>query len=293
MVGLALLMRAFNEVAESLGMDLPWQAYLLLFLPGLHFWSAGIGKDGPMIMAICLSLWASLRIQKRIVGFAIAVLIMVLIRPHIAAIAMVAAAGALFFSRQLSSKVRVLLAPVAVLGLAFVVVKVFNRFNLSLDTESMADFVETQQSHGEAHGSGAALQDLIFPLKVWALLFRPFYYDAITMGLMGWAASVENTVLLGMFGYVAYHFRLLVRLSLHVFYMAYATIFAAGTIVALALVNYNLGLGQRQKMMAVAAVILMFTTIFLYKRYLSAAAAYVPDGAGAEPVEQHYASAGA
>jgi hypothetical protein len=291
MVGLALVMRAFNEVADSLGMQLPWQAYLLLFLPGLHFWSAGIGKDGPMIMAIALSLWASLRIQRRILWFALAVLIMVLIRPHIAAIAMLAAACGLFFSKQLSSRVRVVLAPVALIALAFVVVKVFNRFNLSLDTEAVSDFVETQQSHGETHGSGAALQELIFPLKVWSLLFRPFFNDALGMGLMGWAAAVENTVLLGIFGYVAYHVRLVVRLSFHVFFVAYASVFSVATVVALALVNYNLGLGQRQKMMAVIAVLLIFTTIFLYKRF-QAAAAYMY-GQMAEPDEQQYAPAGA
>ncbi|HEV2866500.1 MAG TPA: hypothetical protein VGX37_08285 [Allosphingosinicella sp.] len=276
MLALALLIRSFGEIAESLGMRIPWQVYATMFLPGLHFWSAGIGKDGPMLMAISLSLWASIRIFRRLPWMVVAVVIMVLIRTHIAAIAVLAAATPLVFSKQMSNKARILLTPVAVAALVYVVMRTVERFNLQLDADSFSDFVENQQQNGEHHGSGANLQELIFPLKVWSLLFRPFYVDS--PGMMGIAASAENTVLLGIFAYIGYQWRLMLKLLLHVYYLAYAAIFSSVVIVALALVNYNLGLGQRQKMMAVVAVLVIFGSVFMYKRYLRSvgAAAQLP-----------------
>src|SRR5690554_3948168 len=86
MIGIALLIRMFGEIADSLHVEVPLIVYLVLFLPGLHFWSVAIGKDGPMMMATCLSLWAAFRIQRRAIWMAIAIIIMALIRPHVAAI---------------------------------------------------------------------------------------------------------------------------------------------------------------------------------------------------------------
>jgi hypothetical protein len=290
MVGVAMLMRSINEIAESFGMPVPLYVYALLFLPGLHFWTAGIGKDGPMIMAVCISVWASLKIHKRVVWMAVAILIMGFIRNHVGAIAMTGIACGLLISGHLSKKARIALAPIAMIGLVVIVGKATERFGITLDSESLGGFFEQQQDLGDRFGSGADLASLPVPLKIWSLLFRPLFFGEGSDGMMGLAASIENSILLAIFAYIAYHFKLVLKLWFKVFYITYCSIFSATLIILLSLVNYNVGLGQRQKMMAIPPILLIAATIFLYKRYLAAqgAAALV---AAAQPRESMPAQA--
>ena len=270
MIGMALLIRSFNEIADSFGIAVPLHVYLILFLPGLHFWTGGIGKDSPMIMAVCLAAWASIRIERRFVWMGVALLIMALIRPHVGVVTGLGLVAALALTKQLSLRAKILMAPIAVAGLVWVVLAVLDRFRLGLDFESISNFVEVQQSFGEEFGGGADLQNLSFPLKLFALLFRPLYVDA--PGLMGLVASVENTFLLYLFGYIAWHWRIVLRLLTRVSYITYSVAYGVPLILMLAMVNYNIGLGQRQKMMAVPTVLIIYGTIYIYKRYLAAAA---------------------
>lgn len=289
MIGMALLMRSFNEIADSFGMKVPLTVYLILFLPGLHFWTGGIGKDSPMIMAVCLAAWSAIRLERRFVWMGAALLIMAVIRPHVAVVTVLGVVGALALTKQLSFKAKLALAPVAVVGLVYVVLQVMERFRLGLDFESISNFVEVQQSFGEEFGGGANLQNLPFPMKVFTLLFRPLYVDA--PGVMGLVASVENTLLLYLFGYVAWHWRILFRLLTRVSYITYNVAFAVPLVLMLAMVNYNIGLGQRQKMMAVPALLIIYGTIHLYKRYLAAAAAAAAATAQAQALANAQAEA--
>ena len=270
MIGIALLIRTFGEIAESLNMQVPLHAYFVLALPGLHFWTAMIGKDGPMFMAVALTMWAALRIQRRIVWMAVAIIVMLLIRPHVAAISVAAIVGALLYSKQLSSNARIALAPLALIALVLVVAKAGERFNVTLDLDSLSNFFDEQQSHEDEYGSGSALQDKAFPIKVWSLLFRPFFIDQ--PGMMAKVVSAENAFLLYVFGYIAVHWRMVLRLAKNVYFISYCMLFAPVLIVLLALVNYNIGLGLRQKMMAIPAVLLIYVTIYMYKRHLAAGA---------------------
>ena len=48
MLGFALLIRSFNEVADSLGVEVPLFLYFLLFLPGPHFWQSSPPQSMPV-----------------------------------------------------------------------------------------------------------------------------------------------------------------------------------------------------------------------------------------------------
>lgn len=271
MIAMALMMRSFNEIADSLRIAVPFHVYLILFLPGLHFWTGGIGKDSPTIMAVCLAAWAAIRLERRFVWMGVALLIMAVIRPHVAVVTVLGTVGALALTKQLNFKFKIMLAPIAIIGLVYIVLQVLDRFRLGLDFESISNFVEVQQGFGEEFGGGANLQGLPFPMKVFTLLFRPLYFDA--PGLMGLVASVENTFLMYLCAYIVWHWRIVLRLFTRVSYITYNIVFAGPLIVMLAMVNYNIGLGQRQKMMAVPALLMIYGTIYLYKRYLAAATA--------------------
>lgn len=271
MIGIAFLVRMFGEIAESFEMTVPTYLYGLLLLPGLHFWSSAIGKDAPMFMAICMALWAAFHIQRRLLWFALAVLIMLLIRPHVAAISMGAASTALLCSRMLTPRARLVLAPVAAAALIVVVTAAQQRYNLTLDPSSLSQFFNDQQELGRDHGGGADLSSQPFPMKLFALLYRPLFLDA--EGMMGYAASFENAVLGAVTLYILYHWRTLLSQMRNVFFLTYAVAYSGVLIILLALVNYNIGLGQRQKNMAIPVVLVIAATLYLYKRYQARAAA--------------------
>ena len=281
MIAMALMIRTLNEIALSLETSVPLHVYLTLFLPGLHFWTAGIGKDGPMLMAICLAGWAALRLDKRFLWMGLALLIMVCVRPHIAPFVMAGVVGSLLLNKRVSSRMKVFLAPIAAAGMVVFVTKAATSLNISLDTESVTGFVEGQQQLGDRFGSGVDLGSLPLPLKILSLLYRPFWVDAA--GMTQYAASAENTVLLGLSAYIVYHWRLLLNLARNVFYVMYFIIFDALLIVSLSLVSYNIGMGQRMKMMAVPGILILFATLYLYKRSMAARLTIAP---APEPLQE-------
>ena len=269
MLGMALLARCLNEVAESLQLQIPLVAYVILLFPGIHFWSVAIGKDAPMIMATSLALWASMKIERRLVWMGIALLIMVPIRPHVAAISVFAMGGTIFLSRSVSTTVKLVLGlPAAAAVIWFANVAIQQLGVGGADLGSISEFVENQQNLGEDFGSGANIQALPYPLKVLTLLFRPLWLDA--SGMLGLVASAENTLLLGIFGYMILKWRILLQLFRNVPFVTYGVIFSGLLILLLSLVSYNIGLGQRQKMMAVVPVLLIVATIYMYQRFLAA-----------------------
>ena len=268
MIAMALMLRIYWEVADSLGITVPAIAYVMLFLPGLHFWSVAIGKDGPMMMAVVLAAWSVMKLPRRAGWYILAIVLMALIRPHIAAISLVALAIALALGKQLKPTTKIILAPVALLALGFMAVRVQERFGVE-SLESFSRFVDNQLELGDTMGGGVDLQSQPFPMKLFALLFRPLFFDA--RGMAEQVASFENAVLIAIFGYLVFHWKTLLRLAMSSSHVAYCLSYSAILIPLLAMVNYNIGLGQRQKMMAIPIVIVLAATVFMYRRYLKRA----------------------
>src|SRR5690606_33555752 len=57
----------------------PW----IWFLPNLHFWSCGIGKDTILFLCICLFTYSIFNFKKRWILFIICLIFSLPIRPHI------------------------------------------------------------------------------------------------------------------------------------------------------------------------------------------------------------------
>ena len=56
---------------------------LIFFLPNLHFWSSGIGKDSILFFCIALFIYSIFRSKKRWFGIITSLIISLFIRPHI------------------------------------------------------------------------------------------------------------------------------------------------------------------------------------------------------------------
>ncbi|MEA3015318.1 MAG: hypothetical protein QOI38_40 [Sphingomonadales bacterium] len=266
--GIAILMRTFHEIYEELGQPQPLWTYLLLFMPGLHFWTSGIGKDGALFFAACLSIWAATRITQRYIAFAIAIAIMILFRPHIALLAMVAVAASIFFDRRTKGGVKFLLFVAAALTTGFVAATVSSTFNLDVtNADSVSEFlsVRSEASQRSTEGMNTGVLDASFPVRLFSLLFRPIFFDA--SGLPALIASAENALFLFIVGTLLFHTPKVIRIARAVTYVRYAFAFAALVALLLTIMYYNVGLGLRQKTMFVPAVLVMFVTFrAVYRR---------------------------
>lgn len=269
LIGLALLLRCLMELGDLLQVRVPNLAYGLLLLPGLHFWTAAIGKDAPVFMGVCLSIWAALRIERRFVWFGLAVAVMFLFRPHIAALACLALVGAFLVNRRMPVVIKAVLIPLAIGAFTLVAATAQDQLGLTtVDSKSLTDFVDRTQNAGSAFSGGADLAGQPFIIKLLSLLFRPFFFDAA--GLFAYAASLENLLLIGVFYLIAIRALTLFRIGRSAFFVPYCAILVVILATLLALVNYNVGLGLRQKMMFMPAVIILFSTVLMHRRYMLA-----------------------
>ena len=264
--GIALLFRTIEELA--LALDRPWppQLTVIMFMPGMYFWTSAIGKDAPLFFACSLAVWSTMAMSRRWLWFGLAVAIMVLFRPHIALIATAALALSVVTGRGVNPALRVLLLVFA--SAAMVVLFDTVRSSLQLDISSLgsvADFVESQSTTlATAAGEGGVLGALPFPLKLISLLYRPFFFDS--GGFFGLVASIQNVFML----YATYilvrenrSWRAMFSQSLPI---RFATIFLGAIIIMLSIMYYNVGLGLRQREMFTPALYLIFAALLLMRQ---------------------------
>jgi hypothetical protein len=288
--GILFVLRTFDDIHQELGQPTFNRMYLLLFLPGLHFWTSAIGKDSPVFLGVAMCTWAAFRLQTRYLAFGAGLLIALVVRPHITLIALVALALTMLAGRNTRLLTRVALLAVAtagILSVAGLVSSSFNGLNLT-STDSVTEFVETKSSVSEEAGGDVSITGASFPVKLFSLLFRPFFIDAT--GLLGFIASFENVILLVVIGTLVWRFRTALAVARAALFARFAIFFFVLLTLLLAMVNYNVGLGLRQKMMMMPAL-LVFLAAMMAVRRVRAAMVYGPGPpayAGAPPPVQGY-----
>ncbi len=258
--GVVLLMRTFEEIHTELDVRQPALIYFMLFLPGIHFWTSALGKDAPLFLGASLSVWAMMRLRSRAIWFGLAVFLMVLVRPHVALLAILALALAAMLDPKAKGYVKVVLLAVSLVGAAMVARTIESAFLIDVTSaESVGNFLNRQSAVTETLGGGTAVVGASFPVRVLSLLFRPMFIDA--QGAFGLIASFENVFLLFVIGTVLYRMRDTARIARNVFFLRYALIFSFALIMLLSLLYYNVGLGLRQKMMVLPGLLTFFAAL--------------------------------
>ncbi|HET9638043.1 MAG TPA: hypothetical protein VFP12_02440 [Allosphingosinicella sp.] len=276
--GILFILRTFDDIHEELGQPNFSRVYLLLFLPGLHFWTSAIGKDAPIFLGVAMCVWAAFRLPRRYLAFGAGLLIALLVRPHIALIALVALSMTVALARGTSLLTRGALLVIVLAGAVSVgglVQDSFQGLNIS-NKDSVTEFIETKSSVSEESGGDVSIIGASFPVKLISLLFRPFFIDAT--GLLGYVASLENVVLLVVIVTLLWSFRTSLAVARAAMFARFAGLFFILLTFLLALVNYNVGLGLRQKMMMMPAL-LVFLAALLAVRAVRRQAVYGPDPA--------------
>ena len=173
----------------------------LLFLPNMHFWSSGIGKDSIMFFCMTLFAFSLLNIKRNIPGLAVSLFLAFYVRPHMSILMvsglgiglLTSVKGVSFFWRILFISISVILfiyiSPVV---LEFVQVESLDIENLDQLSDGRATTLSRQKV-----GSAIDISNYSMPLKLFTFFFRPLFIDA--PNIFGFFNSFENLVYLLLF----------------------------------------------------------------------------------------------
>lgn len=173
---------------------------LIFFLPNLHFWSSGVGKDTTLFLCIGMFTYGIMKPFQRIPLLVIAVLLSMAIRPHITLFLMVGFGLAYVLGGKVSPAQRFIFsAAMIAIGLAIL--------------PSVMEFAKIEEASAEGFdkfatgkaavlsrsstGSAIDISSYPFPLKVLTFWFRPALFDV--RNLNGLIAALENLLLLLVF----------------------------------------------------------------------------------------------
>ena len=173
---------------------------LIFFLPNLHFWSAGVGKDTTLFLCIGMFVYGIMKPVTRIPLLVISVLLAMAIRPHIVLFLMVGFGLAYIMGGKISAFQRIAFSMV-LLGIGLAILPTVLEF-AKIEEASVASFDEFADAKSSvlrrSHtGSAIDVSAYPLPLKILTFLFRPFFFDV--RNLNGLIASLENLVLVILF----------------------------------------------------------------------------------------------
>jgi hypothetical protein len=240
-------MRIFEEIYEELGVEQPAYTYAILFLPSLHYWTSGVGKDGLFFLATCAALWASMNLKRRVIVLALAIGVMMLIRSYIALISVGALGLTVLIDRRTGLGLRLFLSIVSAAAAAVAIRDVWTSFGLDITNVDVISGILAGPDQ-EAFESGAAGNTAVnasYPVRVLSLLFRPFFLDA--PNALGLVVSMENVLQLVLIAMLIRRFGTLRQVAKTVPFVRYALLSAVGITLALGIGFYNVGLGIRQE----------------------------------------------
>ena len=172
-----------------------WFFPLLLFLPSLHFWSSGLGKDTLLFLCIIMVAYGFMRISKRFPLVIIGWLLSYGIRPHVTLILTVSFGFAYIINSKISLPKRVL-SFIVLFSVAILILPAVLNFT-KMDEISMEDLNQFSEVKAGALSYGKSSVDITsypYPFKVLTFLYRPFFFDI--NGIPAVIASFENLLLL-------------------------------------------------------------------------------------------------
>ena len=234
-------------------------ATLVILLPSISFWSSALGKDSLAFMAAGLVLWSAVNLKRNIWVMAGAIGIMLLVRPHIAGIMLIALTASLVVQRKIPFGQRVFLGGLALAATVAMVPFAMNYAGVGegADAQDLVDYVEQRQSVNTQGGSSIDIASMSLPMQLYSYLFRPLPFEAGSIFAL--AASVDNLVLLFLFfsGVINIVKRKPAPAGNRAFLWCYVLL----TWVILSITTANLGISVRQKWMFAPMLVYLFISL--------------------------------
>jgi hypothetical protein len=239
----------------------------ILFLPNLHFWTAGIGKDALTTFAIMLFYYAFFDYKRKWGWGLLSIVLMYHIRPHIVLFLLASSTLALLIDGRLKLSIKILLALIMMTSVAFMFDRVLAFLKLDeVTSESVTQFADIRSANlGKSSGSAVDMSGYPFPFKILTFLYRPLFFDY--NGIMSLFASFENLVLL-IISTLLLRLKPLLAFKQAPVQIKSILIFFVVSTVAFSMTLSNLGIILRQKTPIILCLLIFIFWCFGYRRYL-------------------------
>lgn len=264
-LGILLLVMIFNEIQGKTQARPSVLGNYILFVPSMYFWTSSIGKDAPMFFAVSLCTWSLLNMSTRLKQLVVSILIMVMVRAHIALAAVLAIGIAYLFHSRVSLPRKLVALLILTVSVSYLLIAVRYSFGVDLvDASSWSSFTERRALVESMDTASSSIAGASFPVRILSLLFRPFFFDAKSFASL--FASVENVGSVLLFAYLLMHAKDILYLSKQVVFVRFAWIYAAMLIVIVGFLNYNVGLGLRERVMVMPPLFALFIAVYAYRQ---------------------------
>ena len=238
---------------------------LIIFLPSVSFWTSALGKDALSFMATGLALWSSLKLSRRGLLMVFSILVMLIVRPHMAGIMVLAVTAASLVDSR-ASIIKKLFLGLFASGAAVALVPFALRYAgvgelVSVDT--LSNYIDQRQRYNTEGGGGVDIASMSLPMQMFTYLFRPTFFEA--RNLFSLAAAVDNFILLllSLLGlYSLLHGRKSGLRENRVFMWVYVF----GSWLILAMTTANMGIALRQKWMFAPMLIFLLISVIGRRR---------------------------
>jgi hypothetical protein len=260
--GLMLMMRTFDEIHRRCGIQPMLLPTLILFLPSLHYWTSAIGKDAPLFFALNLCVWSALSFAERYKWLVLSVFIMMVFRPHIALITVLALAIAALVHGQFSVGRKFAIMAVGIVAGIFLASTL--RTNLNIDVtnaDSLGQFLEGRGAAEASDVGTTGYASAAVWLRIISMLFRPFFFDARSIPAV--VASFENVGSVLLIGYLIRYQRDVRFLARRVFFVRFMIVLVIILLIILGMFSYNVGLALRQRVMPMVPLLALFVSIWV------------------------------
>ena len=242
-------------------------ATLIVFLPSVSFWSAGVGKDAISFMAVGLALWASLDLSKRTILMFFSVLLMLVVRPHMAGLMIMGLAASFVSQKGMPLLQRLILGFISLGVLAILVPFALNYAGVgeNVDADKLGAYIDERQGYNQDGGGGVDISSMSLPMQLFTYMFRPLPFEAHSIASL--MASLDNMILLYLFvvgSYFLIKTKLTPDLKLH--NRVFMWYYLCGSWIVLSLTTANLGIAVRQKWMIAPILIFLFLSVIRDKK---------------------------
>lgn len=234
----------------------------IILLPSISFWSSGLGKDSLSFCAMGLALWAALSLKRRWSLLVIAMLVMLLVRPHMAGMMGLGLAGSFVLQRGIPLPQRAMFGGFALTAAVFLIPFGLNYAGVGEDAgaEDVMQYIESRQAHNLKGGGAVDISGMTPPVQMFTYLFRPTLIEA--RNLFSLAAALDNTILVFLFvvgGWALIKKPLPPHLLGH--NRMFLWIYSLCAWLILAMTTANLGIALRQKWMFAPMLIFLLISV--------------------------------
>ena len=256
-LGMLALTSVVLELIRGSGKSVRLLALIILLLPGLSVWSAALGKDAISFLSVCLACRASTAPTRRFRGVILAVVLMLLVRPHMAALMAMSFSVAMIISGDLRRSTRLFFVLGSVPVATYLLILALNYVGLGSGFSAIdfAAFLEQRQIYGREGTLGIDIANMSVLGRILTYLFRPNFFD--DAGLLGIVISIENSILLILMTAALSLWFIRRKSKLPRYAWWFLLIYALVSCILLANFTANMGIAMRQKWMFMPMIIVL------------------------------------